>query len=55
MDGIAYLQDLETENLITVQLPDQSICKANFAVDMEQAKNMIMTVKSVICNSETMQ
>ncbi|ENX36223.1 hypothetical protein F889_00382 [Acinetobacter colistiniresistens] len=55
MDGIAYLEDLETENLITVQLPDQSICKANFAVDTEQAKNMIMTVKSVICHEVAMQ
>ena len=49
IDGIAYLEDLETVNLITVQLPDQSICKANFAMDKKQAKEMILTIKPVVC------
>lgn len=50
MDGIAYLENLDENNMITVQLSDQSICKANFPVDVEKAKTQIVVVKSVICH-----
>lgn len=30
LDGIAYLENLELENQIKVQMPDQRICRANF-------------------------
>lgn len=50
MDGIAYIENLEAENLITVQLPDQAMCKASFPVDLEQVKKQIIVIKPVICH-----
>ncbi|WP_332604307.1 fimbria/pilus outer membrane usher protein [Acinetobacter sp. ESBL14] len=49
MDGIAYMENLTAENSITVQLPDQTICKADFSVDLAQAKNQIVVIKPVMC------
>jgi len=49
MDGIAYLEDLGAENTIRVQLPDQSICEANFSLDLKQAQQQIAVIKSVVC------
>ncbi|GLG81841.1 fimbria/pilus outer membrane usher protein [Acinetobacter calcoaceticus] len=50
MDGIVYLENLKANNTITVQHSDQSICKADFTVDVEQAKQQIVVVKPVICH-----
>ncbi len=52
MDGIVYLENLEKDNLITVQLSDQSTCKAKFSVDLEKAKEQILDIKSVLCLDE---
>jgi outer membrane usher protein len=52
MDGIAYLENLEAQNSITVQLPNQVICKANFSVDLVKAKDQIVVIKPVLCQEE---
>ncbi len=52
MDGIAYLENLELDNQIKVQMPDQRICKANFSIHPEKAKQQISTIKPVICAAE---
>ncbi|MFP0337793.1 Csu fimbrial usher CsuD, partial [Acinetobacter baumannii] len=50
MDGIVYLENLKPNNTVTVQRSDQSICKADFSVDVEQAKQQIVVVKPVTCH-----
>jgi outer membrane usher protein len=50
MDGIAYLEDLGAENSIRVQLPDQRICEASFPLDLKQAQQQIVVIKSVVCH-----
>ncbi|MDN5650681.1 MAG: fimbria/pilus outer membrane usher protein, partial [Acinetobacter sp.] len=49
MDGITYLEDLGAENSIRVQLSDQSVCEANFSLDLKQAQQQIVMIKSVVC------
>jgi outer membrane usher protein len=50
MDGIVYLENLKANNTVTVQRSDQSVCKADFSVDVEQAKQQIVVVKPVTCH-----
>lgn len=50
MDGIAYLEDLEQDNSIQVQLPDRSICRATFTLDVQQAQQQIAVIKPVTCH-----
>lgn len=53
MDGIAYLENLDAENLITVQTPDQKTCKAKFSLDLSKAKSQIVVIKPVLCLEES--
>lgn len=50
VDGIAYLEDLNATNRIKVQLPDETLCEANFSVDLKQAEQQIVVIKPVICH-----
>ncbi|TCM63802.1 outer membrane usher protein [Acinetobacter calcoaceticus] len=49
IDGIAFLENLESTNQITVQLADERICKAEFEVDIKKAKDQIVMIENVIC------
>lgn len=49
VDGIAYLEDLGASNSIRVQLPDERVCEAHFDVDLQQAEQNIVVIKSVSC------
>lgn len=49
MDGIAYLENLQQYNQITVQDSNNKICKAQFSVDAEAAKKQIVMIKNVVC------
>ena len=49
IDGIAYLENLQSENEITVQYADHQVCKAKFSVDMESAKLEILTIRHIQC------
>lgn len=50
LDGIAYLEDLAQNNSIQVQLPDKTLCKASFSLDIGQAQQQITVVKPVTCH-----
>ncbi|WP_224992575.1 fimbria/pilus outer membrane usher protein [Acinetobacter pittii] len=52
LDGIAYLENLELENQIKVQMPDQRICRANFSIQPEKAKQQLLLIKPVMCVEE---
>lgn len=49
IDGIAYLEDLQSQNEITVQYGENQMCKARFSVDKEKAKLQILTIQQVQC------
>ncbi|WP_445403464.1 fimbria/pilus outer membrane usher protein [Acinetobacter vivianii] len=53
LDGIAYLENLESENQIKVQMPDQRRCIAYFSIHPEQVKQQISVIKPVVCAAET--
>lgn len=49
MDGIAYLENLQENNEIMLQLANNQRCKAKFKVDIEQAKDQILTIGPIVC------
>ena len=49
VDGIVYLENLSASNSVRVQLPDDRVCEADFNLDLQQAEQNIVVIKSVSC------
>jgi outer membrane usher protein len=50
MDGMAYLEDLQTQNQVLIQLPNAQRCQANFAIDRALAEKQIVSLTHIICH-----